>query len=219
MKLNIKEHLGKTGIYCIRNKVNNKVYIGKAIDIYKRVKQHITLLNTRSKDENEHFINSWHKYGKQNFEYFVVEYITSEQLKERELYWQRIFKCTDRSKGYNFREDSETGCIVSLETRKKLSEAQIKRYKDPKERQKASHTYWRDHPEATEEMSKKVSDLTTKYYINQYTKAGEFVKRWNSVREIIKQNPSYKRHQIYSVCSKYKPSMYGFVWKKELKVK
>jgi len=218
MKLNRKEHLNKSGIYCIRNKTNSKVYIGKAIDIYRRIRQHINLLNKKSKDENEHFINAWHKYGKESFEYFVVEYLPVDLLKERELYWQRIYKCTDRSKGYNFREDSETGCIVSQETRKKLSEAQIKRFSDPKERLKSSHTYWKDNPEATKEMAKKVSEATIKYYINQYTKDGQFIKRWNSVKEITEQNPNYKWQQIYAVCSGHKPSVYGFVWKKELKV-
>lgn len=218
MKLNRKEHLNKSGIYCIRNKANSKVYIGKAIDIYRRIRQHINLLNKKSKDENEHFINAWHKYGRESFEYFVVEYLPVDLLKERELYWQRTYKCTDRSKGYNFREDSETGCIVSQETRKKLSEAQIKRFSDPKERLKSSHTYWKDNPEATKEMAKKVSEATIKYYINQYTKDSQFIKRWNSVKEITEQNPNYKWQQIYSVCSGHKPSIYGFVWKKELKV-
>jgi group I intron endonuclease len=217
MKLNRKEHLNRAGIYCIRNKVNNKVYIGKAKCIYRRIRQHINLLNKKSKDENEHFINAWHKYGRHNFEYFVLEYTEIEQLKERELYWQKVYRCTDRNKGYNFREDSETGCVVSLETRKKLSEAQIKRFKDPKERQKSSHTYWKDNPEATKEMAKKVSESKIQYYIEQYTKDGQFIKKWDSVNKIIELNPSYKWQQIYSVCSGYKPSIYGFVWKKVVK--
>jgi len=219
MKLNRKEHLDQSGIYCIRNKTNSKVYIGKAKCIYRRIRQHINLLNKRSKDENDHFINAWHKYGRENFEYFVIEFVQLDQLKERELYWQRVYKCTNRDKGYNIRLDSETSCIVSKETRKKLSEAQINRYKDPKERLKVSHTYWKDNPEATKEMAKKVSEATVKYYINQYTKDRQFIRKWGSVKEITEINPSYKWQQIYSVCSGNKPSMYGFIWEKELKVK
>lgn len=218
MKLNRKEHLNQSGIYCIRNKVNNKVYIGKAKCIYRRIRQHINNLNKKNRDnENDHLINAWYKYGRENFEYFVVEYIPFDQLKTRELYWQKHYKCTDRDKGYNIRLDSETNCIVSEETRKKCSEAQIKRFKDPKERLKVSHTYWKDNPEATKQMGKRVSESKTKYKIYQYTKNGEFIKEWNSVNEIIEENKNYKWQQIYSVCSGHKPSIYGYVWKKELK--
>ena len=48
----------QSGIYLIRNKVNNKIYIGKAKNIYERIRQHINLLNKKSKDENIHLINS-----------------------------------------------------------------------------------------------------------------------------------------------------------------
>ena len=68
-------------------------------------------------------------------------------------------------------------------------------------------------------MAKKVSEAITKYYINQYSKDGQFIKRWNSVKEITDIHSSYKWQQIYSVCSGHKPSIYGFVWKKELIVK
>ena len=38
-----------------------------------------------------------------------------------------------------------------------------------------------------------------------------------SVKEITETYKNYKRQQIYSVCSCHKPSIYGYVWKKELK--
>jgi len=218
MKLNRKEHSNQSGIYCIRNKVNNKVYIGKAKCIYRRIRQHVNNLNKKNRDEeNDHLINSWHKYGRENFEYFVVEYVPLDLLKTQELYWQKSYNCTDRKKGYNIRLDSETNCIVSEETRNKCSKAQIKRFKDPKERLKVSHTYWKDNPEATKKMAKRVSESKIKYYINQYTKDGEFVKKWNSVSEITEENKNYKWQQIYSVCSGRKPSIYGYVWTIELK--
>ena len=74
MKIN-KFDLNKSGIYCIRNIVNNKVYIGKSKNIYNRITQHIYLLRNKSKDENRYLINAWHKYGEDKFEYFVLEYL------------------------------------------------------------------------------------------------------------------------------------------------
>lgn len=221
MKLNRKRDLGKSGIYAIRNLVNRKLYIGKAKCIYTRIKHHKTLLNIKSKDENRHLIHSWHKYGEKSFDFFVIEYLdlNEEILKQRELYWQRVYKVTDHQYGYNMREDSETGLICKEETRIKLKEASIKRFQDPKEREKCSHTYWKDNPEAKEEMAKKVSTEATRYSIEQYDKLGNLLKVWNSVQEIIKENPEYKSHNIYSVCSGAKPTIYGYIWKKILKVK
>lgn len=67
-------------------------------------------------------------------------------------------------------------------------------------------------------MKKKVSDNHTKYKILQYSKDGlTLIKTWNKVKDIIKENPSYKTHNIYSVCSGAKPSIYGYKWVKILK--
>ena len=65
-------------------------------------------------------------------------------------------------------------------------------------------------------MLDKVSKQNTKYHIIQTTKNGEFVKKWETVRDILKENPTYKRHNIYAVCSGEKKSMYGFKWTKVL---
>ena len=88
-----KEDKKKSGIYVIKNLINNKVYVGKAVDIYRRIKDHVTALNTKNKNENPHLINSWHKHKCENFTYYVAEYITIEdrdeldnKLKDRELF-------------------------------------------------------------------------------------------------------------------------------------
>lgn len=120
MKVN-KRDLNKHGIYCIRNIINNKVYIGKSINIYTRIASHIQNLNKRSKDENRHLISSWKKYGNENFEYFVLEYfdeINEDLISERELFWMKIYNSTDRNYGYNLRMDSSTKMIVHEETKK-----------------------------------------------------------------------------------------------------
>lgn len=55
MKVN-KNDLNKCGIYCIRNTINQKVYVGKSKNIYQRIIQHTYGLNNKLKDENRHLI-------------------------------------------------------------------------------------------------------------------------------------------------------------------
>jgi group I intron endonuclease len=220
MKLNRKRDLNRTGIYLIRNTVNNKFYIGKAICIYNRMLTHIAGLNKKSKDENSHLIRAWHLYGRKAFEYIVLEYLELDEklLSERELFWQTKYDVTNPDKGYNFRLDSSTGMICHPETRKKMRETHLKRFLDPIERKKCSHDFWKRNPEALKEMSEKVRLLNIKYYIDQYDKKTKvFVKRWDSILDLMKIHPEYKKHNIYAVCSGEKPSMYGFIWKKVLK--
>ena len=48
MKTN-KLHEGLCGIYCIRNIINDKKYIGKSINIRQRIYSHIGGLNSKNK--------------------------------------------------------------------------------------------------------------------------------------------------------------------------
>lgn len=115
---------GKCGIYCIKNTVNDKVYIGKAKNIYNRIRSHKYNLRKKSKDENRHLINAWYKYGEDVFIYTILEEFDfdEQKLREREDYWIVEYDATNQDKGYNMRRDSSTGCFVSEETRQLLSE-------------------------------------------------------------------------------------------------
>lgn len=53
-----------------------------------------------------------------------------QKLKEREDYWIVELDATNRDKGYNIHRDSSTGCLISEETRKKISES-VKGEKNP----------------------------------------------------------------------------------------
>lgn len=225
MKNNKSRDFQKTGIYCIRNIINNKVYIGKAKCIYKRIKGHITALNTRNKDENEHLIRSWYKYGRDNFEYFVVEYLDLDEklLSARELYWMNYYESLNPKKGYNKRYDSSTGMIVHESTRKKLSDAHKLRYiKFPelkKRIQESRKKYYKDNPEALKEMGKRVSEGKRKFIFHKCNEQEEILKTYYSTEELLLENPTYKMHNIYSVCSGAKKRIYGYKWKKELIIK
>ena len=77
-------------------------FIGKSKNIYVRIRQHIYNLNNKSKDENRYLINSWHKYGEQNFDFEVIEVFEKEDrvlMGEREQYWIEYYN--SYKSGYN----------------------------------------------------------------------------------------------------------------------
>ncbi len=67
-------------------------------------------------------------------------------------------------------------------------------------------------------MAKKVSEKKMKYDFYQYDKRNNFIKKFDSVKQIIAEYPNYKWQNIYSVCNGYKKSYMGFIWKKQLKI-
>jgi hypothetical protein len=191
---------------------------------------HIRTLKRKSKNENRHLINSWHKHGKDMFECFVIEYISDiNKLSERELFWMKNYNSLNRDFGYNLRLDSSGGMIPSNETRKKLSESGKKRWKSIERRKKngeTTSTFWKNNPEKKTQMSKKLSKLKEKYIFHQYENIGVWgnpikgilIKTYSSVKQIISNNPDYKWQNIYAVCNGYKPTYMGFIWEKELKI-
>lgn len=208
----------KVGIYCITCAINNKKYIGYSKNIYSRINCHKYYLRDKKiKRDNVYFIEDYHKYGDENFYYEVLEY-TSEDLKDKEYYYINLYDTINRDRGYNLRRDhSKLGMIPLEETRKRYSDAQKKRFENLEERRKIgekSSKFWKENPDKKKVMSDKVSKALTKYTIKQYTKNGQFIKEWNRVKDIIKENPTYKVHNIYAVCSGEKPSIYGYIWKK-----
>lgn len=89
------------GIYQIRNIVNNKVYIGSAIDVKGRWDRHKSLLN-RNKHHSKHLQFAWNKYGEDNFVFEIIEKVKdSNKLIEREQYWLDKTQSYKDYNGYN----------------------------------------------------------------------------------------------------------------------
>lgn len=78
------------GIYGIKNKINNKIYIGQSSKIEERWTRHKTELN-KNKHANGPLLRSYKKYGKENFEFLVLEECSKEELNEKEEKWINSF--------------------------------------------------------------------------------------------------------------------------------
>lgn len=121
------------GIYCIRNTINNKRYVGKSKNIEKRFWTHKNLLTKCSSSPekfkrvvNRHLANAVIKYGIEAFEFEILEVfdICDETiLADAEVRWMEYYDSTNRSHGYNLMKDSSQKVIVHEETRKIISEA------------------------------------------------------------------------------------------------
>ena len=106
------------GIYKIQNKVTDKVYIGKSVNIEKRWIQHRCHLNNND-HANDYLQKAWNKYGENGFNFSVLCECEESVLDEKEIYYINLYKATDRSYGYNLREGGEGGAM-SQETIEKM---------------------------------------------------------------------------------------------------
>ncbi len=95
-----------SGIYKWINKVNGKYYVGSGKNLINghqcRKLKHFNALN-KNKHFNEHLQRAWNKYGKENFEFIIIENIpdaTGQKLLSTEQKYLDIAK-TEKEKCYN----------------------------------------------------------------------------------------------------------------------
>lgn len=125
-----------SGIYMIKNMINNKVYIGQAVNIERRWHDHISELN-ENKHINTHLQRAWNKYGSNNFIFSIVEKCSEEELNDREIYYIAKYKAHNRKYGYNKTYGGSNGRPTD-EIRAKMSKIKKEQYKNPVERAKMS---------------------------------------------------------------------------------
>lgn len=73
-----------SGIYSISFDGDERVYIGKALDIVKWFWIHFSTLN-KNAHENIELQRAWNKYGESNFLFEILEACPYEKLWDREL--------------------------------------------------------------------------------------------------------------------------------------
>ena len=132
--MEIKNITEKAGIYKLTCIINGKIYIGKSYNIRQRLYRH--RLDGRKLKSDNYFYRAVAKHGWDNFVIEVMETFDnfdknkdSPMLLEKEASYIRAFKSNDENIGYNVCEYStdRTGMKNSIETRKKISIANLGR--------------------------------------------------------------------------------------------
>jgi len=119
--LDFKSTKKVSGVYCIENAINGKMYIGSSKNLYSRSGWHRNSLQN-NKHHNQHLQNAWNKYGEESFCIFVIELVHLDLLRKRESYYIQQYNTLDRQFGYNIEEVNETYRTVSEETKRKISD-------------------------------------------------------------------------------------------------
>ncbi len=115
--------LPRSGIYCIRNMVSGRLYVGSAVFIEKRWTLHRSLLN-RGRHHSITLQRSWIKYGASAFSFEILEIVEDKAaLVGREQHWIDEFNSSCPRVGYNIAPKAGTslGRIHPPEVRAKIS--------------------------------------------------------------------------------------------------
>lgn len=189
--------LTKLGVYKIRNKITNMIYVGSASAITngksrsgfnRRFSHHFYRLQ-EGNHRNKILQNSWNKYGYSNFEFSIIEICNKEDCLIREDYWIKKLKSSDRKFGYNI-------CPTSLANYYPKSEDEIKN--------------------TINRLTGKKRPMSVVLKISkpllQYDLDGNFIKEWVSVSE-AHRILSIQRQDIGQCCLDRGKMAGGFQWR------
>ncbi|CAK0763341.1 putative GIY-YIG domain-containing protein [Gammaproteobacteria bacterium] len=142
------------GIYLIRNKINEKVYVGSSVNVESRLKHHQRSL-MKGVHNNSKLQNAFNKYEFKNFSFVWIENVNDlKKLIRREQYW--IDHLDSVSNGYNIRPKAghtfdqipwnkgrsiRKGYHLSEETKRKISMANKGKKRTLEQRKRISEGY------------------------------------------------------------------------------
>jgi group I intron endonuclease len=104
-------------IYIIENEINDKLYVGRTLNVHKRKRAHFSKYS-----KNLAIKSAIEKYGAQRFDFVLLESCDSEEeLNAREIYWIEKLSTLSPS-GYNLKQGGQSGSPTEI-VRKRMSVA------------------------------------------------------------------------------------------------
>ena len=130
------------------------------------------------------------KYGWDNFEHEVFEVESEEEMYRKEVELISFYHSNDPKFGYNHSSGGEKGalgCTRSEEFRRRISESNKERAKDPEFRKKISETLKKSLSDS--EVRRQMSEVHKKKWSDP-----EYRKHMSEVQKKVHSDPEYKKH-------------------------
>lgn len=182
-------------IYILKNKTNNKHYVGQTnLTFKRRFGQHC--------HSNSLIGKAIRKYGKEGFEKILVENVPVEKLDEFEIEYIKKYSCIFPN-GYNFDSGGHNNHKLHEETKRKISESQKgkkcgelnsffgKHHSEKTKKKIGKANKNRKHPPFTNEHKKKISEALMGRKRKPFTKEH---KRKMSISKMGNENSLGKIH-------------------------
>lgn len=111
----IKEGLGRSGVYCLINKVDGHAYVGSSINLASRMRNYLNNAYLKSKQNvNMPITRALLKYGQSSFSLLILEYVEPAFLTARETFfithvmpYYNVLKQGYSSLGYKHTEEAK----------------------------------------------------------------------------------------------------------------
>lgn len=125
-----------SGVYCFKNVVTGKMYVGSSCRLAERWADHLNLLNGR-RHHSYKLQRDWLAFGADNFEYTILEFVDPQRVLEAEQAWMdklnpkyNILKLAGTRRGHKH----------SPETKEKMRQAKLGTKRSEEAKRKCSES-------------------------------------------------------------------------------
>lgn len=230
-----------SGIYCILNIINSKIYVGSTVDLKTREQTHFSHLRNKA-HHNQYLQSAFNKYGENNFIFTVLEFVedTTILIQKEQLYIQKfspdvlynINPNAASNLGIKHKNAHKNNCKVYQFS---MDGVLIKEWKSIDDAATSLNIPWQNIRRMCEKTTMIVNNVEylsksaggfawsydkncvvpqykNKKKVGQYTIDGIFIKEYESTTEAQKQLKFTHLH-VSDVCKGKRKSSGGFIWK------
>lgn len=201
-----------SGVYQIRNIVNNKIYIGSSNDLRIRFISHKSLLKN-NRHFNIYLQNAYNKYGKDNFIFEIIAVCPVEYIIKLEQWFLDKLK-----PDYNicaFANSPGRGRIFTQSHINKIQKSRIEKGVNNETSIRMKGNKYSSGSKRTKEEIKKLQryrfDKVARK-VNKLDLQGNLIATFNSIKEAA-ESILVSKQAIHKSCNKPESTCKGFQWK------